>query len=115
MIYTLIITSNHLTNGQHALSMAQNLLADGNQINKIYFLFDGAYVANKLIDMPSDEYDLTRAWSAFALEHKINLHVCQASALRRGITKEILSPGFISGSIGELVESCLAADKVLTA
>lgn len=115
MIYTLIISSNHLTNGRNALQLAQELLAQKAQINRIYFLFDGVYVANKFIDMPTDEFDLTSAWTAFAQQHKVPLSVCAASGYRRGIVDQNLAAGFSFGSIGELVESCTMADKVISA
>ncbi len=115
MLYTLIVSSNHLTNGRYALQLAEDLIAQNAQINRIYFLFDGVYVANKYIDMPTDEFDLTRAWTDFALQHNIPLSVCAASGLRRGIVSENLADGFTIGSIGELVESCAAAQKVFYA
>lgn len=115
MIYTLIVTSNHLTKGRNALQLAQELLAKSAQINRIYFLFDGAYVANKYIDMPTDEFDLTNAWVDFAKQNQLRLSVCTASGLRRGISRDNLAEGFTFGSIGELVESCAAANEVLTA
>ncbi len=115
MIYTLIVSSNHLTDGRNALLQAEELIQQQNQINHIYFIFDGVYTANKYIEMPSDEFDLKQAWSDFASKHKVRLSICAASGFRRGITPETLASGFSMSSIGELVESCNAADKVLTA
>src|SRR5579862_1894779 len=115
MIYTLIVSSNHLTTGRQALQLAQDILAQHDQINRIYFLFDGAYVANKYIDMPTDEFNLTKAWADFAANHDLQLAVCSASGLRRGISQETVAMGFCLGSIGELLESCNAADQVLYA
>ena len=59
MIHTLIVLSNHLTTGRKALQLAQEIIDQKHQINKIYFLFDGVFVANRFIDMPTDEFDLT--------------------------------------------------------
>lgn len=114
MIYTLIVTSNHLTNGRNALQVATDLLAQQHTIKQIYFLFDGAYVANKFIDMPTDELDLTKAWYEFAQQHNVPLNVCNASGLRRGISKESIAQGFMFGSIGELLTNCNASDRILT-
>lgn len=114
MIYTLIVLSNHLTVGRHALTMAQEIIAKKNTINSIYFLFDGVAVANKFINMPSDEFDLTTEWHTFATQHNITLEVCNASCMRRGINATNLAPGFALSSIGKLVENCAAATKVLT-
>lgn len=114
MIYTLIVTSNHLTNGRNALQVALDLLAQKHALKQIYFVFDGAYVANRFIDMPTDEFDLTKAWQEFAQQHKVPLNVCNASGLRRGISKDSIAPGFKFGSIGEMLTSCNTSDRVLT-
>ncbi len=114
MKYVLIVRSNHLTNGFQALEMAQSLLAQSHTILCIYFLFDGVLVANKFIDMPTDEANLTAAWSAYAFENNINLLLCAASGMRRGVVAETLAPGFTLGSIGQLVDACDQADQVVS-
>jgi tRNA 2-thiouridine synthesizing protein D len=113
MIYTLIVRYNHLTNNYSAFNFAQALLGQQHSINNIYFMFDGAYIANGSIDMPSDEADLTTAWSQLAQKHNLKLSVCAASGLRRGITMQNMAPGFSNGSIGELVACCDLADQVV--
>jgi len=71
-------------------------------------------MANKNIDMPSDEYNLSQQWAEFAINNNIELSVCAASALRRGINEACLPAGFKMGSIGQLVDSCATADRVLS-
>ncbi len=114
MIYSLIILGNHLTNGHHAFKVAQDLIAQKHTINQIYFLFDGVYVANKFIDMPVDEYDLAKNWVNFANANHIPLLICAASGFRRGIVKDTISTDFEFGTIGQLVDSCDKADKIIT-
>ncbi len=114
MIFTLIVRNNHLTNCYSALEFARAALAAKHKISGIYFLFAGAYVANQLIDMPSDEFSLPSHWSQFALQNGVPLIVCSASGLRRGITQDNLAAGFSLGSIGQLVESCALADRVVS-
>lgn len=113
MIYTLIIRSNHLTNNYSALNFAKALLEQQHIINNIYFLFDGVYLANKLIDMPNDEFNLQAEWSNLAKQYSLKLNVCAASGLRRGIDAQNMAKGFTHGSIGELVASCDVADRVV--
>ena len=114
MLYTFIVTSNHLTTGRSALETVRNIIVGNNQINCIYFLFDGVYTANKYIDMPTDEFALTNAWADFAQEFNIPLLVCAASGLRRGIVEQTIADGFAFGSIGQLVEYCDRANEVIT-
>lgn len=113
MIYSLIVLNNHLTTGRNALDIAIELVQN-HTINQIYFLFDGVYAANKYIDMPVDEFDLTKAWENFSKTHNIPLIICSASGLRRGIVENTIANGFRLGTIGQLVEGCDNADKVLS-
>ena len=114
MIFTIITRSSHLQNSRNALELANSLLKQKHTINCIYFIFDGAYNANNNIDLPSDEYEATRAWSKLAQDYNLILAVCAASAARRGITIDCIAPGFTLGSIGQLVEACDTADRVVT-
>jgi tRNA 2-thiouridine synthesizing protein D len=114
MNYVLIVKSNHLTTGRQALQTAQDLLKQQHKISCIYFLFDGVYVANKYIDMPSDEFNLTKAWQDLSIANDLSLLVCAASGFRRGIVAETIADRFIFGSIGQLVDGCDQAKQVLT-
>jgi len=114
MLYTLVVKSSHLNNNPDAMALALDLIHHKHQVTAIFFLFDGAYTANAFIDMPTDEPNISQQWSEFAQAHDIRLVVCSASAARRGICATNLARGFNLGSIGELVESCDAADRVVS-
>jgi len=114
MIFTLIIRTNHLNNSYTALKFANALIQKQQTINFIYFITDSVYMANKNIDMPSDEYNIAMQWSDFAAANNLDLTVCAASGLRRGIDESILWSRFKMGSIGQLVESCEQADRVIS-
>lgn len=113
MIFTLIVTTDHLNNNFQALETARAILAQRYQINCIYFLFNGAYTANQYIDMPSDEFSVAQAWQNFAQTNNLPLLICKASGLRRGIDASNLANGFRFGSIGELVAACDVADRII--
>jgi tRNA 2-thiouridine synthesizing protein D len=53
-------------------------------------------------------------WSALAADHKVDLVVCVAAALRRGIKDEVLAPGFRISGLGQLVDSGIKADRLIT-
>jgi len=114
MKFTIIIKHSHLQNCYSALKFATALIRQKHHINFIYFINDSTYIANRNIDMPSDECNLSQQWSEFATAHKLKLTVCAASALRRGINEDCLATGFAMGSIGQLVESCDLADRVVS-
>lgn len=107
----LIVRSDHLNS--KAFEFAQTHCKE-HPFVLIYFIFDGAYTANKYIDMPTDEPNLSRKWQELAQQYNLALVVCPASAARRGIIDTNLATSFRFGSIGELVEACGQADQVVS-
>ncbi len=108
-----------------ALKFAQAVLNQGHTLSRVFFYEDGVYTANNLSTPPQDEPDVTRAWSEFAAAHNIDLVICVASALRRGVIdateadryeKEAanLAPGFVISGLGQLIDSALNADRLVT-
>ena len=57
---------------------------------------------------------MTRNWAKLAEEHKVDLVVCVAAALRRGIKDENLAAGFRISGLGQLVEAGIQADRLVT-
>ena len=78
-----------------------------------------------LLTLRQDEPDIGTLWQEFGLEYDLDMVVCIASCLRRGIidAKEAtrhekfsanLRPGFTISGLGQLVEASLNADRVVT-
>lgn len=108
-----------------ALKFARAVLKQGHTLSRVFFYEDGVYTANVLSTPPQDEPDITKMWSEFALEHGIDLVICVASALRRGIvdsteaeryekSAENIAPGFVISGLGQLIDSALNADRLVT-
>lgn len=57
---------------------------------------------------------LVKNWSKLAEDHKLDLVVCVAAGLRRGIKDEILAPGFRISGLGQLIEGGIQADRLVT-
>ncbi len=89
-------------------------LEKGHEIYRVFFYYDGVNNANKLSEPQADDRDIVKLWSALAEEYKIDLVVCVAAALRRGIKDEILAPGFRISGLGQLIESGIEADRQIT-
>jgi tRNA 2-thiouridine synthesizing protein D len=53
-------------------------------------------------------------WSKLAEEHKVDLVVCVAAALRRGIKEENLAKGFRISGLGQLAEAGIKTDRLVT-
>ena len=87
--------------------------ARGHQIDRVFFYGDGVNNANRLSEPQTDDRNLVSLWSKLAKQHDIDLVVCVAAALRRGIKKELLAEGFRIGGLGQLVETGVLADRLV--
>ncbi|MEM0672673.1 sulfurtransferase complex subunit TusD [Dickeya oryzae] len=107
-----------------AFQFAQALLAQGHRLQSVFFYREGVLNANQLTAPANDEFDLVRAWQQLASSHEVELNVCVAAALRRGVTDATqsaqlqlsganLQPGFTLSGLGELSQSVLRCDRVV--
>ncbi|MCH7486103.1 MAG: sulfurtransferase complex subunit TusD [Proteobacteria bacterium] len=96
-----------------AYHFAKAALEKGHEILRVFFYYDGVNNANKLSKPQSDDRDLVKLWGALAEEHGVDLVVCVAAALRRGIKDEILAEGFRISGLGQLIELGMAADRTI--
>jgi tRNA 2-thiouridine synthesizing protein D len=110
---------------QSALHFARAVLNQGHEIYRVFFYHDGVYTGNKAIAPPQDEADLRQMWSSFATDNQIELIVCIASALRRGMLDQTeadryekssvsLDESFTISGLGQLIDSGLLADRLVT-
>ncbi|CAI1788343.1 Sulfurtransferase TusD [Serratia quinivorans] len=124
--YCLVVTGPAYGTQQasSAYQFAQALLAKGHRLSSVFFYRDGVLNANQLTAPAGDEFDLVRGWVQLAQQHGIELNVCVAAALRRGVTDEQeaaqqgvptanLQPGFILSGLGSLAEAALSSDRLV--
>jgi len=88
-------------------------LAKGHEIYRVFFYNDGVYNSNKLSEPQTDDRNLVSLWSKLGKDHDIDLVVCVAAALRRGIKDEVLEDGFRISGLGQLVEAGIQADRLI--
>ena len=88
-------------------------LAKGHEIYRVFFYNDGVYNGNKLAEPQSDDRNVVALWATLAVENDIDLVVCVAAALRRGIKDEVLQEGFRISGLGQLVEAGIQADRLV--
>jgi len=89
-------------------------LEKGHEIFRVFFYHDGVNNSTRLTEPPQDDRNIVARWSKLAEEHKVDLVVCVAAALRRGIKDENLAPGFRISGLGQLVEAGIQADRMVT-
>lgn len=88
-------------------------LEKGHEVSRVFFYNDGVNNSNKLSEPQSDDRNLAELWSELGQEHSIDLVVCVAAALRRGIKDEILADGFRISGLGQLVEAGIINDRLV--
>lgn len=107
-----------------AWQFAQAVLAAGHRITSVFFYREGVLNANQLTSPANDEFDLVRAWVALAQQQGVELNVCVAAALRRGVVDEQqaaqhewvaanLQAGFTLSGLGSLAEAALSCDRLV--
>jgi len=88
-------------------------IAKGHSIQRVFFYHDGVNNSSRLTEPPQDDRNIVARWSQLAAEHGVDLVVCVAAALRRGIKEENLAAGFRISGLGQLVDSGIKADHLV--
>jgi tRNA 2-thiouridine synthesizing protein D len=127
MIFSLAIYSAPYSSqaSSSAYHFAKALLAEGHQLSRVFFYGDGVHTASSLTAPPQDETNLTENWQILACQHQIDLVVCIAAALKRGLLNEEeavryeksasnLAKGFILSGLGQLVDATISSDRLIT-
>jgi tRNA 2-thiouridine synthesizing protein D len=97
-----------------AYLFAKAAIARGHEVWRVFFYHDGVNNASALTEPPQDDRHIVNRWSKLAEEHKVDLVVCVAAALRRGIKEENLAKGFRISGLGQLVEAGTKTDRLIT-
>ncbi|MDK1022974.1 MAG: sulfurtransferase complex subunit TusD [Gammaproteobacteria bacterium] len=127
MIFSLAVYGSPYTyqSSDSAYQFARELLNQGHEIYRIFFYHDGVYNANRLTIPPQDEINISSRWSSFAGENNIELVVCVASALRRGVLDDSesrryekdthnIEQNFTLSGLGQLIDAGIVSDRLVT-
>jgi len=96
-----------------AYQFARAAIARGHQIPRVFFYNDGVHNATKLTEPPQDDRHIVNRWAKLAAEAGIDLVVCVAAGLRRGLVEDNLAPGFRISGLGQLVEAGIECDRLV--
>ena len=97
-----------------AYLFAKAAIAKGHEVTRVFFYHDAVNSSNKHSAPQSDDRNLVKLWSELGTEHGVDLVVCVAAALRRGITDDLLAEGFNISGLGQLIEVGIEADRLVT-
>ncbi|WP_370280788.1 sulfurtransferase complex subunit TusD [Pontibacterium sp.] len=108
-----------------AYRFAKTLLDKGHDLHRVFFYGDGVHTGSALASPPQDEPNIPANWQALAADHDLDLVVCIAAAVRRGVLddKEAgrysksgsnLADGFELSGLGQLADAIAQSDRVVT-
>lgn len=127
MLFSLVVLSAPYSNqsSMSAFEFAKAVLEEGHKIHRIFFYSDGIQNATSLSAPPQDEINLPLEWKKLSEKENIDLVVCIAAALRRGVlnseeaaryeksSSNLLDKFEISG-LGQLLEAAVVSDRLIT-
>jgi tRNA 2-thiouridine synthesizing protein D len=108
-----------------AYRFATALLAQGHSLYRVFFYIDGVHHGSEFVTPPQDEINIPAQWQHLAQTHNVDLVICIASALRRGILNDTeaeryeksgsnLASGFTIGGLGQLLDAAVTSDRLIT-
>ena len=108
-----------------ALRFARAALASGHSVHRVFFYHDGVHAASALAVPPQDEPSPQPGWVTLAEAHGIELAVCIAAALKRGVVNQgeqqryelggsNVHPAFAIVGLGQLLEAIATTDRFIT-
>ncbi len=108
-----------------ALRFAKSVLEQGHELYRVFFYSEATLTASELISPPQDEVNLNKEWADLAKQYKLDVVVCIAAAVKRGVldTNEAkryeksaanLDPAYELSGLGQLAEAIAVSDRIIT-
>lgn len=108
-----------------ALRFAKSLLEQGHELFRVFFYSEATLTASELISPPQDEVNLNKEWADLAKQHKLDVVVCIAAAVKRGVldaneakryekSAANIDPAYELSGLGQLAEAIAVSDRVIT-
>lgn len=126
MIFSLAIYCPPTAAGSHsAYQFARALLAQGHQLYRVFFYHEGVHHGSSLSCSPQDELDLCGHWQALQAEYQLDIVVCIAAGLKRGVIDSgeaeryekpghNLCPSFDLSGLGQWVDAVVSSDRIIS-
>ncbi|CAI3799483.1 sulfurtransferase complex subunit TusD [Rheinheimera sp. MM224] len=98
-----------------ALRFMQQAVEAKHVIDSVFLYRDAVGAASALIDLPSDEPNLSVKLQQFCQAHQIPLLFCITAAEKRGVCSNELKPadGYIAAGLAEFAMRLAKADKLV--
>lgn len=98
-----------------ALRFMQQALAANQSINSVFLYREAVLAASALIDLPSDEQNLSDKLQQFCHSHQIPLLFCITAAEKRGVCSNEIKPaqGYTAAGLAEFAMRLAQVDKLV--
>ncbi len=108
-----------------AYRFTQAAIQQGHKIHRVFFYGESVQTASHISAPPRDEADIYALWKTLAETHQLDLVVCIAAALKRGVIDSSeakrheksaynLAAPFILSGLGQLSEAAIVSDRLIT-
>jgi tRNA 2-thiouridine synthesizing protein D len=127
MIFSILLYSSQSStqSEQSALRFTRSALQQGHTIHRVFFYGESVNAMSSFKVTPRDEVDITDQWIQLAESAAIDLVVCIAAAVRRGVldTREAqrhekesanIKEGFNLSGLGQLADAIIQSDRLIT-
>ena len=100
-------------------------LTAGHEIYRVFFYGEAVQNATRLAAPPQDEINLVQQWQTLGQDNNLDLVVCIAAAIKRGVIDSAESkrfekdadnihPSFNLSGLGQLIDAVQEADRSIT-
>ena len=127
MIFSLLIyASQNSGQAEHsALRFTRSALQQGHSIHRVFFYGEAVSACSAFKVTPRDEVNITEQWLKLAQDNDLDLVVCIAAAVGRGVLDQAeakrhqkgaanLSDGFELSGLGQLADAIIVSDRTIT-
>ena len=127
MIFSLAVHASPSSQANDSAYQFANAVVSSkqHQLYRVFFYHEGVYSASLLNCPPQDETDQTSRWQNLSIQHQVDLVVCVAAALRRGVidhneaerydkAASNLADHFSLSGLGQLIEATVKSDRLIT-
>ncbi len=115
MKFSILVNEGPFTHqaSDSAYQFAKAAIGKGHTVARVFFYYDGVNNANKLSEPQSDDRNIVQLWGNLGKDNDVDLVVCVAAGMRRGIKDEILADGFRISGLGQLIEAGIGSDRLI--
>ena len=114
MKLTVVISEGPYTHeaSDTAYHLVQAAIKKGHEIKGIFFYHDGVYNVTRFMEPPQDDRHIAKRWMQLGGQG-IDIVVCIAAGLRRGIVDKIPTDNIRISGLGQLAKMIMESDRTV--